>query len=144
MTTLSFLLVDVHGVSSVTTGSMITVTTIASALSAANNGWLARRFSDHRLIAAGFLLFGLGLSGTGLAPSPVAMAVPIILFGTGIGLILPSVDAAISQVITREFHAVALSLRNSATGLGRATRPLLFTAIATVTGYRGLFLGWAS
>lgn len=62
------------------------------------------------------------------------------MFGAGIGLILPSVDAAISHVASAEFHAGALSLRNSATGLGRATGPLLFTGLATITGYRALLL----
>lgn len=141
MTTLPFFLTAVHGVSVITVGAFLTVTTVASALTAAENGLLARWLPTPVLIAAGLALLGLGLLGIGLAPAPVAMVLPVILFGTGIGLVLPSVDAAISQAITREFHAVALSLRNSATGVGRASGPLLFTAAATVVGYRGLLVG---
>ncbi|MFC3956851.1 hypothetical protein [Halovivax cerinus] len=33
-----------------------------------------------------------------------------------------------------------MSLRNSATGLGRASGPILFTGLATQTGYRRLFI----
>lgn len=141
LTTLPFLLAADFGASAVTTGAVITVTTVASAGAAAGNGRLARRASNPRLIATGFLVYGVSLVGMGLAPSLAVVAAVVVPFGAGIGLILPSVDAAISDLVSEDFRADALGLRNSATGLGRATGPLLFTALATVTGYRGLLLG---
>lgn len=140
LTALPFLLTQEFGISGVTIGVIIALTTIASALVAALNGRLSRRFSDYQLIAAGFVFGGLSLVGIGIAPSVAIIGLLVLGFGAGIGLILPSVDAAISDAISSELHAGALSLRNSATGIGRASGPVFFTAIATRTGYQRLFL----
>lgn len=140
MTTLPFLLVAEYAISVVVVGAILTATTAASVVVAAGNGRLARRFSNHTLVATGFALYGLSLLGVVVAPSPTVVAILVLLFGAGIGLILPSVDAAISHAVSAEFRAGALSLRNSATGLGRAAGPLLFTGLAAVTGYRTLLL----
>ena len=136
LTTLPFLLTADFGISAVAIGAVITITTVASSIVAAENGRLARQTSNAQLVASGFLLYGVSLLGMGVAPAPSAIAASAALFGAGIGLILPSVDVMISETILGDSSAGALSLRNSATGLGRAIGPLLFTALASVTGYR--------
>lgn len=141
LTALPFLLVADYGASPVTIGTTLMATTVAAAIIAAGSGRLARHFPNDQLIASGFVLSGGGLVGVGTAPSPTTITAGAILFGVGIGLILPAVDAAISDAVTEDFQASALSLRNSATGFGRAIGPLLFPALAPVTGYRILFFG---
>lgn len=140
LTSLPFILVADFGASTVVIGAVLAAATGASAVVAAGNGWLASWSTNQRLVASGFVLYGVSLVGMGRAPTLVTMAAVALLFGGGIGLILPSVDAALSELVGHDHRARALSLRNSATGLGRATGPFLFTAIATVTGYRFLLV----
>ena len=59
--------------------------------------------------------------------------------GAGFGLVLPSVDAAISRIAPTEYLAGALSIRNATTFLGRTIGPITFTGAAVATGYRTLF-----
>lgn len=144
MTAVPFLLATDFDGSGVVIGSIVALTTAVSALVAAANGRLARRFSNRDLVGTGFVLFGTSMLGVGTAASTSAIAILVVPFGAGIGLVLPSVDAGISRVVSSGMYASALSLRQSATGLGRATGPLLFTALASVTGYRALLLGAGS
>lgn len=62
------------------------------------------------------------------------------VFGAGLGLSMPAVDAAISDLVATRYRGCALSLRNSTTFLGRAAGPVLLTGVATTTGYRPLLL----
>ena len=141
LTTLPFLLANSYGLTAVWIGSIITVSTVAAAVASASNGRLAERFSNPVLLALGFVAYGASLLGTWLAPGPLFIAAAVFVFGTGSGLILPSVDAAISDVAPPEFRAGAISVRNSTTFLGRTVGPVSFTGVAALTGYRPLLLG---
>jgi MFS family permease len=66
------------------------------------------------------------------------IAVSTIGFGTGWGLTLPSIDAAVSDLVPARFRAGALSLRGSASFAGRAGGPILFAALAATAGYRAV------
>lgn len=143
-TILPFLLAAEFSAPPVGIGAVVTIETIVAALVAVQNGRLARRFPNEPIVAAGFTAFGVGLLGAWVAPSPVLIGVSVIPMGVGVGLILPSVDAAISGAVPADARAGAVSLRTSATFLGRAGGPLLFTGVAVVTGYRPLLLGAGS
>lgn len=119
-------------------GAVITGNLLVGAVAAANNGRFAARLRNPELIGVGFLVLGLGLAGTWIATGPLQFGVAAAVFGGGYGLIFPSIDAAISTIAPSTYRGGALSLRNSATFLGRGTGPLAFTLGATIVGYRPL------
>lgn len=131
-----FLLADAYGAAPVVIGAVITANTLAAASVALLNGWFARRVRNRRLVAAGFVVVGASSVGAWAAGSPLQFAVAAVAFGAGVGLVLPSVDAAIVSIAPSTYRAGALSLRNSATFLGRATGPVVFALAASVAGYR--------
>ncbi|WP_247731313.1 MFS transporter [Halovivax limisalsi] len=141
MTTVPFLLAAEFDATTATIGAIVAIATLASALVAAENGRFVRHASNRALVSAGFCCFGVSLIGVGFTSSVPFVGAFALAFGGGIGLILPSVDASISRAVSPACNASALSLRNSATGLGRAAGPLSFTLVATHTGYRPLLAG---
>ena len=141
LTALPFLLRDAYGLVPLLIGGVITAAEIVSAATAAANGRLARRVSNADLVTVGFVCVGVGLVAAWLAPSALLVGVAVLAVGAGLGLVLPSVDAELSDRIPVQYRAGALSLRNSATFLGRATGPYLFATVAVGTGYPALLLG---
>lgn len=137
-TSVPFMLGAAFAATPVTIGGVLTATTVAAAVTAAGNGRLARRVSSPDLVALGFVLFGASLLALGVAPGVLATAGVAVVFGAGVGLVLPSVDAAISDTVVAETRASAMSLRNSATGIGKAAGPAVFAGAATVADYRTL------
>lgn len=140
LTGLPFLLATAYGLAPLRIGLIVTGVTAAAALAGAANGRAARHARNGTLIAAGFVGCGVGLLGIAIAPAPRFVAAAGVAFGVGMGLVLPSVDAAISGLAPAGRRADALSLRGSATFLGRSVGPLAFTGIAAVSGYRPLLL----
>lgn len=140
ITGLPFLLTATFALAPVLVGAVLTASEATSTVVSAANGRLARYLSNHQLIALGFGCYGLGLFAVWAAPSPVFVAVAVGVFGAGLGLSMPAVDAAISDLVATEYRGGALSLRNSLTFLGRATGPVLFAGVAATTGYEPLLL----
>lgn len=139
-TALPFLLEATYGLSAVLIGLVVTTGEVASTAAAAQNGRLAQHLSDHEIITLGFAATAVGLGGAWIAPSPLLIAVATLGFGSGWGIALPSIDAAVSDLVPTQFRAGALSLRGSASFLGRAAGPILFATLAIQTGYRILLL----
>lgn len=140
ITAMPFLLEAEFAVSALAIGLVIAAGEGASIVVSSLNGRFARHLSNVGLVAAGFACYGAGLV-VWLAPSPVVVAVGAAAFGAGLGLSLPAVDAAISELVTGRYRAEAISFRNSTTFLGRATGPIVFAWLAGVVGgYRPLLL----
>jgi len=144
VTALPFVLTGDYGLSPLVVGLVVAATEAGSVVVSTQNGRLARHVSNPGLVAAGFACFGLALLVLWAAPSAWVLALGAVVFGAGLGLSMPSVDAGVSALVPAEFRAGALSLRNSTTFLGRATGPVLFAGVATVTGYDPLLVGGAA
>ncbi|WP_458204429.1 MFS transporter [Haladaptatus sp. NG-SE-30] len=140
ITILPFLLEGNYGMSTMLIGLVLAVAEAASVIVSAKNGWFARYLSNYSLIATGFACYAVGLFGAWAAPSPVGITLSMVVFGTGLGLSMPAVDAAISDLVSSGLRGGALSLRNSTTFLGRAAGPVLFASLAATTGYYPLFV----
>ncbi|WP_227354289.1 MFS transporter [Haladaptatus salinisoli] len=140
ITILPFLLAGDYGMSALLIGLVLAIGEAASVVVSAKNGWFARYLSNYSLIAAGFACYAVGLFGAWLASSPVGITLAMVVYGAGLGLSMPAVDAAISDLVSSGLRGGALSLRNSTTFLGRAAGPVLFASIAATTGYYPLFV----
>lgn len=132
-TALPFLLAPVA--TPVVIGLVLLTAEAVSTVSAAATGRLARHLTPARLIAVGFAAYAVGFAGTWLASDPPLVAVAAAFVGAGFGILLPSVDAAVSERVPATHRAGALSLRNSTTFLGRASGPVVFVGLAVTAGF---------
>ena len=141
ITVLPFLLDGEFGLAPVAIGLVITAGEAAAIATATLNGRFARHLTDVGLVAAGFACYGVGLLIMWVAPAPLVVGAGAVAFGAGLGLSMPAVDAAISDLVAGQYRAEAISFRNSTTFLGRAAGPVVFAVLAgTLGGYRGLLL----
>lgn len=120
----------------VVTSGMLAVSAVVST----QNGRLARRFSDATLIAGGFVGYAIGLVGVGVAATPIAALVALVLFGVGHGLGSPSLFTALTGLVSTRFRAGVVSVRTAMTAAGQAVGPVVFTVPAVLVGYHGLMV----
>ena len=138
VTALPFLLTATYGLTPLAVGLTLTAAEAGSVVAAAASGRLARTLSNGWLVTLGFACYGAALIGVYLAPSPAFVALAVAVFGAGLGVSMPAVDAAVSERVPAAYRAGLLGLRNSTTFLGRASGPVAFTAAAVAVGYRPL------
>jgi len=99
-------------------------------LVAAGSGRLARGLADLHIVSLGFASYCLGFLGIWAAPAPIFVAMALLVVGAGLGLLLPTIDAALGVRIDETHRAGAFSVRNSATFFGRAAGPITFVGLA--------------
>ncbi len=116
-------------------GLVILASETASTIVAAANGKLARVTSNERLIAGGFACYAVGFAAIWFSSGLLSVVAAVTIVGVGVGLLMPAVDAAVSDLIPAEQLAGAMSLRNSTTFLGRTAGPFVFTGLAISGGY---------
>jgi MFS transporter, ACDE family, multidrug resistance protein len=123
-------------------GAVILVAGTASMVAAAASGRLSRSLSNEWLIALGFACYAVGFAAAWAATGLFVTTVAVVVVGVGVGLLMPVVDTAVSDRVSTEYLAGAMSLRNSTTFLGRTTGPIAFAglAISVGVGYEPLLL----
>jgi MFS family permease len=146
LTALPLLLRDAYALDAGRIGVTLSAVALASAAVSSQYGRLSDRLAAPRLVAVGFVAYGLGLFGVRLAPSPVGIAVALLVFGAGFGVVMPSIDTTVVTLVDDDLRAGVMSLRTSVLRLGQTVGPVVFTATAdagfesTVVGYRALLV----
>ncbi|MFC4543334.1 MFS transporter [Halosolutus amylolyticus] len=140
LTAVPFLLTGSYGLTPAIVGGVLMLSEGVSVVVSAANGRFAKRVTNATLVAGGFVCLAIGLAVAGLADSVLAIAAATAIIGAGVGLVLPSVDAEVSDRVAGRYRAGALSLRNSTTFLGRTAGPVAFAGVAATTGYAPLLL----
>lgn len=144
ITVLPLLLSDEFGLSSGEIGVVLAMVSVASAIISSQYGRVSRVRSVHQLIALGFIAYGVSLIGVYMAPNALLIGVSLLLFGLGIGVVMPSIDTALIALVSEELRAGMMGLRTSLIRLGQTLGPVGFTFTAdtffptTVAGYQTL------
>jgi len=141
-TAVPLLLDGEYGLAASRIGLITTLALLATAVVSVLNGRLAAWLSNRSLLALGFVGYGLGLVGAGLAPNPTLLTAALVAFGVGHGLTFPTLATTISSLADSRFRAGVLSIRTSMLMLGQAVGPWLFPKLGSWLGYPTL-LAWA-
>jgi MFS family permease len=146
LTALPLLLRDAYALGTGRIGATLSAVAVASAVVSSQYGRLSDRLAAPRLVAVGFVAYGLGLFGVRLAGSPRAVAAALLVFGVGFGVVMPAIDTTVVTLVDDDLRAGVMGLRTSVLRLGQTVGPVAFTATAdiafasTVAGYRTLLL----
>lgn len=145
LTAVPLLLNDEFGLGSARIGPILSMTAVASAIVSSQYERIAGVTDKPGMISLGFCIYGVSLIGLWLAPSPVAVAAVLLLFGSGNVITLLSIDNSIVTMAPDGMRAGMMGVRTSAFRLGQTVGPVAFTFtaealfVSPVDGYRTLF-----
>lgn len=143
LTYLPFLLRQAFGASSLLIGLVMSATSLATAVTAFRLGTLARRFTERRLVLAGFVLYAIAMVGLALAPTLGLLLVPIAIYGVGNGITIPSILTMLTGLARPEFRAAFMSVNGMVLRTGQTLGPLIVGAMLSAGGLVGAYLGSA-
>lgn len=161
LTAIPLLLTDEYGIVEPYLGLILSIVSFTNAAMASQFGRVERRFSIPFLVAAGFVLFGIAFLGIRIVTSPIQVGLLLVVFGTGFGLVMPALNAAVVTLTTAQTRASMAGVQTSMLRLGQTIGPVAFTVLAgtlfvsPVEGYRvilpafgalsivGGIVGWA-
>ena len=97
-------------------------------------GRLASRFGESRVLAAGCLLFGVGLMGQMLAPAAWVVPVAMSVGAFGMSMTMPNISALISRATPPDRQGAMLGLNMAASSSGRMFGPVVAGAMFSGLG----------
>ena len=103
-------------------------------------GRLARRFGESRVLAAGCLLFGIGLVGQVLSPAAWMVPVMMALGAFGMAMTMPNISAMISRSVHPDQQGAMLGLNMAASSIARIFGPMIAGFIFSHVGHDWPFL----
>jgi MFS family permease len=120
-------------------GVIMATSSLSTAVAASRLGALARRYSEQAMMKVGFLLLAAGAALIPLMPSPVAMLIPTIIWGTALGMTLPNISTLLASLAPLEQRGAFMSLNGMTLRLGQTLGPLVMALVYGVWGISGTF-----
>ncbi|WP_318567411.1 MFS transporter [Salinigranum marinum] len=140
-TALPFYLSDTFGFAPHTVGLVTSAVLLVTAAVSTQNGRLTARASKTTLVVGGFGLYAVGFLGVAHASTVPLLVGALLVFGTGNGLVTPTLFASISALAPDGVRAGVMSLQTTTIGVSQAVGPALFTLLGGLVGYQGTLLG---
>jgi ACDE family multidrug resistance protein len=125
-------------------GLLFSLSSLSSAVVAANLGRIARRIPETRLVALGFLVYAVAMTVIALAGNPWLLTIPAALFGTANGMAIPSLFTWLMGLVSDEQRGAILAVNASVLRLGQTLGPLVAGALSVIGGLDAVFLGIAA
>ncbi len=147
LTALPLLLSDEYGLSAGEIGPILAMVSLATAAVSSQYGRISAWRTAPELVALGFVAYGASLLGVWAAPSALGVAVALLAFGVGFGIVMPSIDTTMVTIVSGDLRAGMMGMRTSMLRIGQTVGPIGFTYVASTAfdaptvGYRFLLLG---
>ncbi len=141
LTFLPVLLSERYGASSAVIGAVLSCAALVIGLASSQVGKLTRRFGEANLIRAGFALYALSMAAMLAAPSLWWFPLPVLLYGAGQGLNMPSAQALLTAAAPLGNRAGFMAVNGMALRLGQTLGPALMALVYGWFGLDGVY--WA-
>ncbi len=144
LTAIPLLLADQYGVVEPYLGLLLAIVSVTNAVVASQYGRIQDWAGLTPLVIGGFSLFGIAFMGLRLASSPIDIGALLVVFGAGFGVVMPSLNASVVSLASKENRASMLGVQTSLLRIGQTLGPIVFTGAAqlgfasTIQGYRAV------
>lgn len=128
------------GSSTLIIGLMLSVMSIASALTSANLGRLSKKYREKKLLVAGCILYVLSMIMLPYVPNIWFMIIPTALFGMANGLNIPTIQGLLASLSPIQYRAAFMSANGMVLRIGQTIGPITMMGILFISGdINGIF-----
>ena len=113
------------GLSPFLIGLLMSGMSFTTALASSQLGRLVNKFNVKNLLIFSYLFYALALILTPFMQKPWQLLIPIIIFGMGHGINVPSVQTMIAELAPSEYRGALMSLNGMVLRLGQTLGPIL-------------------
>jgi MFS transporter, ACDE family, multidrug resistance protein len=146
---LPFMLKSMFEFTSLKSGFMLAIIGVVVILVASRIKILVCKYSIIPVIITGFSLVGLAMIGIPILPSIIGIALLLLMFGAGLGIAQPVIDALIVRISPSYARGGILSIHSFGKYVGQSIAPVIlgiilvysgFTMVFMISGFIGLFM----
>ncbi len=143
LTYFPLLLAGKFGASSFKIGLITSFMSVTTGLTSTQMGRLTRTFSEATLIGTAFILYALALAMIPLIPRTEFFLIPMLIYGLGQGINIPSIMSAMAGLAPMEHRGVLMSVNGMVLRVGQTLGPLVMGVVYIIWGTSGTFYAGA-
>jgi len=143
LTYFALLLDESFHVSAFTIGLVMSLMALTTAIVSSQLGRISAWFSEVTLIKAAFAIYALALALIPLMPSLWLLLIPVMIFGIGQGVNLPSIHTLVAGLAPMEYRAAFMSINAAMLRLGQTIGPPLVGLLYVYGGSDAAFYATA-
>jgi predicted MFS family arabinose efflux permease len=126
---LPFLIKSSFGGSPLAIGLVMCAASIATAITSARLGALARRYSEKSLLTFGYVLYAASLVMIPYVKSMWLLLIPSALYGLAVGINIPNIISLLAGVAPMNRRAAVMSINGMVLRLGQTLGPLVMAGV---------------
>jgi MFS family permease len=127
------------GASTLQIGLIMSAMSVTTGLTSTQMGRLSVRFGEKNLIKASFFLYAVALIIVPVVPELGLYLIPVIIYGMGQGLNIPSIMSLMAGCAPMEQRGVLMSINGTVLRFGQTLGPLVMGIAYTLWGINGPF-----
>lgn len=124
-------------------GIFMSVMSLSTAITSSRLGKLTEKYSEKSLLKAAFFFYIISLAIFPFIQTQWLLIIPLILFGIGQGLNIPSLQTLLANLAPSENRAAFMSMNGTVLRLGQTLGPLVMGAIFGWLGITAVFIAGA-
>ncbi|MBE0447559.1 MAG: MFS transporter [Actinobacteria bacterium] len=121
-------------------GAYLSIMSIVAAISSAQAGKLQTRFTKAHIILVGFFLYSIALFLIPFIKSLPMLTLPLILFGIGHGLNMPSLQVIATELAPTQYRGALVSMFGVTMKVGQTIGPPLLGIVLAMSDLQAVFL----
>ncbi len=124
-----------------TIGLILSLSALATGLAASSLGRLVRLMPQRLLLAGAFVFYAAACAGLALMPGLWWQLFPVVLFGLGQGVNMPSIQSLLAELAPMENRGAFMALNGMVLRIGQTVGPLLMGGLFAWRGVDAVFYG---
>jgi ACDE family multidrug resistance protein len=120
-------------------GLIMSAMSVTTGLTSTRVGKLAARYSEKNLIKAAFFLYAAALAMVPVVPKLGLFLIPVIIYGMGQGLNIPSIMSLMAGCAPMEHRGILMAVNGTVLRFGQTLGPLVMGVAYTLWGINGPF-----
>lgn len=143
LTYFPFIMKENYSSSAFLIGVVMSASSVSTAITSSQLGWLARRFRQKDLLKISYLLYIASMLLLPLMNKESLMLIPALVFGLAQGVNIPNVQTMLVGLAPMKYRAAFMSLNGMVLRIGQTAGPVIAGLFFAVGGVNFAFLGGA-
>ena len=106
-------------------GLMMSMMSLTTAIISSQLGKLTTKFGGKGLLTVSFIFYGIALMTIPLPTKSIYLIFPLIIYGIGHGLNIPSIQTLLAEIAPLEYRGAFMSMNGMLLRLGQTLGPLI-------------------
>ncbi len=127
-----------------TIGLVMTFMSLVTAAVSSQLGKITDKFGEKAALIFSFCMYALGLLIIPTAGSLYVLLLPILIYGFGHGINIPSIQTSLSNIAPLEYRAAFMSMNGMVLRIGQTLGPLVMGFVFSISSITSVFIAGAA